>query len=220
MITSAHIISYDYSNNRLLVKPSQLIDREIFDKEASICELRLDDGRSISAEQRRKIFATIRDIALWSGHEPEELRRLLTWDFREKNGGIDDFSLADVDMTTAKDFITYLIEFCFKQNVPTKDTLLSRTEDIGKYLYACLYHKKCAVCNSKAELHHVDAVGMGFNREQISHLGLRAEALCRKHHSEVHSIGQREFDEKYHIYGIELDRKLCGVYKLKLDNEI
>ena len=84
------------------------------------------------------------DIAVWSGHEPEYLRKFLTWDFRSIDGR-KHFSLSDVDITTAKEFITYLIEFCFWHNVPTRETLLDRTDDISKYLYLCLEHKK--VCN-------------------------------------------------------------------------
>ncbi len=214
LITTAKIIEYD--GKRLVVVPTDLIDRELTDKEVSVCELRLDDGRSISAEQRKKIFALIREISIWSGNEPEYIRIYLTWDFCCKYG-CDMFSLADVDMTTARYYINYLIDFCFKWSVPTKDTLLNRTDDIDRYLYACLYHKKCIICNSKAELHHVDHIGMGFDREQISHLGLRAEAVCRKHHIEAHSRGQQTFDSMYHIYGIKLDKKLCNRYNLKAD---
>ncbi len=69
-----------------------------------------------------------------------------------------------------------------------------------------------AFCNSEAELHHTDRISMGFDRKKISHIGLKAQALCRKHHSEAHALGQAAFDEKYHIYGIELDSKLCSIY--------
>lgn len=213
LITTAKIIKYD--GEKLTVVPNELIDRELTDKEIKICELRLDDGRSISADQRKKIFALIKEIAMWSGNEPEYIRSFLTWDFCCKYGS-DMFSLSDVDMTTAREYISYLIEFCFKWGVPTREALIDRTEDIGRYLYACLYHKKCIVCNDNAELHHVDHVGMGFDREQICHLGLRAEAVCRKHHIEAHNSGQHTFDDKYHVYGIKLDKKLCNVYGLKI----
>ena len=75
-------------------------------------EVRLDDGRTISVDQRRKIFAIIRDISLWSGHEPEELRQYLEWDFCSR-AMREWFSLSDCDMTTAREFIAYLISFCF-----------------------------------------------------------------------------------------------------------
>jgi hypothetical protein len=164
------------------------------------------------AQKRRKIFAIIRDISLWSGQEPEELRIYLEWDFcshclREW------FSLSNCDMTTAREFITYLIQFCFHWGVPTKDSLLTQTDDIGKYLYLCLENRRCAICNQPAEVHHVDRVGMGRDREAIVHVGLNAIALCRRHHEEAHRREKALFAD-YHIYGIKLDRHLCKVLSL------
>lgn len=212
MITTAKIIKSD--GKYLLIEPADDLSREIERQKIEQIELRLDDGRTISSEQRRKIFALIRDISLWSGHEPEELRALLTWNYRLK-ANIDDFSLSDVDMTTAKEFITYLINFCFAFDVPTKDTLLNQTDDIGKYLYMCLEYRKCAVCNKYAEVHHVDRIGMGRNREHIVHVGLRAIALCHEHHTEVHATSESEFFEYHHIYGIKLDEYLCKRLSLR-----
>ena len=77
------------------------------------CEIRLDDGRQISGIQRRHIYALLRDISLWSGHTPEELKEIMKCDFLAQTGGTH-FSLSDVDMTTAKDFLQFLIEFCLK----------------------------------------------------------------------------------------------------------
>ena len=102
MITTAKILSYD--GRRLLLEPETSIERELLKKQIGLVELRLSDGREISNEQRKKIFAIIRDISLWSGHAPEYLRQYLTWDFRSQNG-VDMFSLSNVDMTTAKEFI-------------------------------------------------------------------------------------------------------------------
>lgn len=212
MITTAQIIKSD--GKYLLIKTDEDIMRDIERQKIECIELRLDDGRTISAEQRRKIFALIRDISLWSGHEPEELRALMTWNYRLK-ANVDDFSLSDVDMTTAKDFITYLINFCFAFDVPTKDTLLNQTDDIGKYLYLCLEHRKCAVCNRRAEVHHVDRIGMGRNREHIVHVGLSAVALCSEHHKEVHATSESEFFAYHHIYGIKLDEYLCKRLSLR-----
>jgi hypothetical protein len=132
MITTAKIIGYH--NGNLIINPCESLDRELLQKNVVNVEIRLNDGRRISAIQRSKIFAIIRDIAIWSGHEPEYIRQLLTWDFASKHD-IDVFSLSNVDMTTAKDFITWLIEFCFIWQVPTKDCLLYQSDDVGKYLY-------------------------------------------------------------------------------------
>ncbi len=211
MIVNAAVKCYD--GHDLLLVPEEPIGQALEQKRVERVELRLDDGRTISNDQRRKIFAVIRDISLWSGHTPEEIRQYLTWDFRSLDGR-PHFSLSDADMTTAREFLTYLIDFCFTHDVPTRDTLLNQTDDIGRYLYLCLLHRKCAVCNRRAEVHHVDRVGMGRDREKIVHVGLRAIALCHVHHMKAHE-DEKDFFEKYHIYGIKLDEFLCGKLSLK-----
>ena len=214
MITTAKIIGYD--GDTLLIRPTVPIDREMLQKQVDAVEIRLTDGREISAEQRRKVFALVRDIAAWSGHEPEYIRMFTTFDYRLKSG-IEPFSLSDCDMTTAREYISYLIDFCFTHAVPTKDTLLNQTDDIGKYLYQCIEHRRCAVCNAKADIHHINAVGAGRDRSAISHIGLEAMALCRNHHIEAHKSGDKSFCEKYHIYGIKLDEYLCEKLNLRKD---
>lgn len=211
MINTAKIIDYD--GYYLTLIPNEPISRDILQKQAEDIEIRIVDGRTITGEQRKKIFATIRDISLWSGHEPEYLRWYLTWDFICKNE-CEMFSLSNTDVTTAREFTNYLIKFCLDFGIPTKESLLNRTEDIGKYLYYCLEHKKCAICNKDAEVHHVDRVGMGRNRETIIHTGMSAIALCREHHNLAH-INEQQLFENYHIYGICLDEYLCKCLGLK-----
>ncbi len=215
MIVSAKVIRYD--GQQLLLAPDSSIDKTLLQKSVKSVELRLNDGRAISNDQRRKIFAVIRDIALWNGDDPESLRVFLTWDFMQKYN-VPAFSLSDVDMTTAKEFINYLIDFCFRHSVPTKDTLLNQNDDIGKYLYMCLEHRKCAICNMPAEVHHVDRIGMGRGREKVVHVGLKAIALCRKHHEQAHK-NEKQFFQDNHIYGIKLDKYLCEKLSLKSKQE-
>ena len=119
------------------------------------------------------------------------------------------------DMTTAHDFLGWLIDLCVTYDIPTSGPLTERAEDVSRYLYACLAHRRCAVCGlagGPADLHHVTRVGIGRSRKRIAHIGLLAESLCRTHHQEVDQIGQTAFDEKYHIYGIPLDERLCGIH--------
>lgn len=108
------------------------IDKEyLIDKQdITECEVRFDDGRTITAEQRKKAFALINDIAEWSGHLPHPLKELLKIEYMAKTG-CDYFSLSDCDVSTARDFISMLIDFCFEKDVPTYDTLLNRTDDIA-----------------------------------------------------------------------------------------
>lgn len=80
-------------------------------------------------------------------------------------------------------------------------------------MYMCLEHRKCAICNKPAEVHHVDRIGIGRDREKVVHVGLRAIALCREHHNEAH-IREKELFEENYIYGIKLDEYLCRCLSL------
>ena len=173
--------------------PELAIDREITRQEIQTVEIRLFDGREISPEQRRKIFAIIGDIAWYSGHEPEYLRKLLTLEF-VKDKGCEFFSLSNCEKSTATDFISWLIDFCFRWCVPTEDTLLMQADDIGKYLYSCLEHRKCAVCNAPADLHHVEADGMGRERNQTLQERGDERELRRKHRTEEHAHGDNRVE--------------------------
>lgn len=215
MITSAVITEYD--GKKLVVIPSESLEREILKKHIKQIEIRLWDARNISPEQRRKIYAIIRDVSEWSGHGPEYLKQYFKWNFCSIDGR-EDFSLSDVDMTTAREFISYLIEFCFYNDISIRDSMLNRTDDIGKYLYLCLEYKKCAVCNKPAEIHHVNRIGMGRNREKIVHVGLEAIALCEEHHCKAH-YNEKKLFESNHIYGIKLDEYLCKKLNLNCSDK-
>jgi len=176
-------------------------------------ELRFNDGRTITADQRAKAHATIKDIADHFGYHPEDMKRLLKYWYVEMEG-IELFSLAYCSVTTARLFINFLIDFAFEWDIPLKEPGGNRTDDISAYLYACLVRRKCCVCNDPAEPHHVDRVGMGRDRREIIHRDMLAMALCREHHNEVHVRGQDSFDKLHHVYGIAADDRVCNVYNL------
>ncbi|MEF9866348.1 MAG: putative HNHc nuclease [Oscillospiraceae bacterium] len=182
------------------------------------CEIRLVDGRTISSEQRKHIYATISDIAEYTGYLPDEAKAVLKYQFIADTG-CEYFSLASVDMTTARKFLDFLINFCIENEIPTSDNLVNRAPDISRYLYACLINKTCCICGAHGkymvQLHHVDRVGMGRDRNEIIHKGMAVMALCGKHHNLAHSMPQKEFDSKYHIYGIKADNEICKKYRLK-----
>lgn len=204
----------DYDGTRLYIGADYSNDRKLIKQGITECEIILRDGRSISASQRNKAHAIIRDIAEYNGDVPEAVKADLKFDFCIKNG-IDDFSLSDCDMTVAREFISFLLDFVIRWGIPMQESGILRTDDIGKYLYMCLEHRKCAICGREADIHHVDRVGMGRDRTEIVHEGMKAMALCRIHHTECHDIGQDEFDKKYHVYGIQLDEWLCDKNRLR-----
>lgn len=164
-------------------------------------ELRFDDGRHISVEQRKKAYATIRDIADWAGYLPEEMKEHLKYEHMIRTGDAY-FSLSNCSMDTAREFINTILEFALENGVPLSEDALNRTDDIGRYLYCCIMHRKCAICGRDGEIHHEDAVGMGNNRNRIDDSSYRKICLCREHHTAAHQMGVKRFREMYKVYGI------------------
>lgn len=164
-------------------------------------EIRFDDGRHISAEQRKKAYATIRDIADWTGYLPEEMKEILKYQHMMRTGDAY-FSLSNCSMDTAREFINTILEFALENGIPLSDNAIERTDDIGRYLYYCLLHKKCAICGKDGEIHHEDAIGMGNDRTKVDDSSYKKICLCREHHTLAHSLGVIRFREMYKVYGI------------------
>lgn len=165
-------------------------------------ELRIDDGRTVTAEQRRKAYATIRDIAVYTGYVPEKAKERLKYEYMLKTDN-EYFSLSDCSVSTAREFISFLLDFALEWGIPLTDNLVNRTDDIGKALYSALKNKRCACCGTDGEIHHVDVIGMGNSRKKLDDRNHRKICLCRKHHTEAHNIGFKAFSKLYCVYGIK-----------------
>ena len=185
--------------------PNELID-ERFVASVMHGEIRVDDGRRISSEQRKKIYALCRDISDYTGHDVEDLKdNILKVGFMIKEDR-DYFSLSDVDMTTARYFIEYILEFCFEWDVPLNEKTVALAREVNNYLYLCLRYRRCAVCGRYADIHHHEnLVGMGMDRAKHNHEDSRYIALCRTHHTECHTIGHKTFENKYKLAAIKLN---------------
>lgn len=164
-------------------------------------EIRFDDGRHISAEQRKKAYATIGDISDWTGYLPEEMKEILKYQHMMRTGDAY-FSLSNCSMDTAREFINTILEFALENGIPLSDNAIERTDDIGRYLYYCMLHKKCAICGKDGEIHHEDAIGMGNDRTKVDDSSYKKICLCREHHTLAHSLGVIRFREMYKVYGI------------------
>lgn len=185
-------------------------------------QIALPDGRRISPEQRRKAYALMGEIAAYSGYTPDEAKLTLKHEFMAKHLETLEkelFSLSDCDMTTAREFIGYLIDFCLEFDVPTHVPLAEYCDDLERYVYGCLIHRKCCVCGRRAELHHVDRVGMGNDRNEITHEGRRCLPLCREHHTEVDHLGDRALCDRYHVTPVTIDAKIIKTYRLRSRKE-
>lgn len=165
-------------------------------------EVILDDGRHISGEQRKKIYATLRDISEYTGDPPEATKEWMKYGYIERTGS-DYFSLSNCSMTTAREFINFLMDVCLRNGIILTESGLKRTDDINAYLIQCIRYKRCCICGRPADVHHVDAIGMGNDRRSYDDSENEIIALCREHHVQAHNLGNIRFMERYKVYGIK-----------------
>lgn len=185
----------------LFIPGRNLMD-PIEEKQMRNCTVWIDDGRHISAEQRKKIYATINDIAAYTGEVPEIMKEWIKYLYIYRTGS-EYFSFSRCSMDTAREFINVMLDYALEMGIPLMDFALNRTDDIDHYLYACLKLKKCVICGRPGETHHVDAIGMGNDRRTLDDSQHRKICLCRVHHTEAHATGVDSFTNKYKVYGIK-----------------
>lgn len=191
----------DKGTELIILLPNRNIGDELSRKCIKKAEIRIDDGRQISIEQRKKAYATIRDIADYTGYLPEEQKEWLKYLHISKTG-CEDFSLSDCSMDTAREFINTILEYAIENGVPLSEQAVNRADDIGRYLYFCVMHKKCAICGRPGEIHHEDAIGMGNDRKTMDDSNHKKICLCREHHTIAHQMGVERFQKMYKVYGI------------------
>lgn len=171
------------------------------DKAMEECGIWFNDNRTITTAQRKKIYATLADIAEHMGYTPDETKQITKIRFMMEKDK-EPFSLKDCSLAIAGEYLDYLIDFCFCEDIPLSDLGINRTGNLNSYFIMCLRHKRCCICGKPADEHHEDAIGMGHNRRKVDDRFKRKTSLCRVHHTERHTIGETEFNKKYHVYGV------------------
>ena len=222
-VVKGHIVDYNPETQELTIKARYPDWPMLVKREYSDCNIQLIDGRPLSDRQRKTCYALIRAISDYTGMGLDPAKeylkiKFLTEDMEQTADQI--FSLANAPMSLVCAFQRFLVHFVLDWDIPCNFPLLDFADDTQDYIYFCLVKKKCCICGQAADLHHEDAVGAGRNREEIIHEGMEVLPLCRCHHTERHTIGDRVFSERYHIErGIILDKKLCRLYGLKAKKE-
>lgn len=166
-------------------------------------EIGIEDGRYITPIQRRKIYATLRDIGEYTGYTIEEAKEVMKVEHIKRTGDSEWFSLSDCSVTKAREFINTLLERALKDGIIMDESGLMRTDDIDTYLIQCIRYRRCCICGRPADIHHVDAIGMGNDRRHYDDSQNEIAALCRNHHNLAHSLGWQRFMSRYKVYGIK-----------------
>lgn len=210
MIVSAKITHRLFTESGMYVQLHiPMVTDEMFQisPEKDTCEVIFADDNSITAKQRKLIHATINDISEFTGEKFDRVKQLLKENFCIGNG-LEDLSFKECSKEIASDFIDFLLEFCFLEDIPLNCSQgIERAYNITAYLSLCLKYRKCAICGKLADRHHVDAIGMGRDRRVVDDSKMLKMSLCRVHHTEAHTIGVEEFNKKYHVFGIVWNEK-------------
>ena len=210
------IVNYDERRGVVLIEAPYQDFATMCRREYREVEITMLDSRPLSEKQRKSCYAMLREIAEWSGYGADEVKDIMKFNFiGSLVEDMQQFSLRDAPMSLVAAFQTFLARFIVAHDVPTRRSMLEYVDDIDDYVLACLTQKKCVICGKKADLHHVDSVGMGRDRGEIIHEGMEVLPLCREHHTEAHTIGRESFETKYHIHGVEADKTICRIYGLK-----
>lgn len=217
------IVGYDERRQELLIRAPYDDWHTMTKREYKSCLVQLVDSRPLSDKQRRTCYALLRAISDYTGQGLDPTKeymklKFMAEDLEQTADKI--FSLSNAPMSLIAAFQRFLVRFIVEWDIPTSFSLLEMVDDVADYIYACLINKKCCITGRPADLHHVERVGMGRNREEIIHEGMEVLPLAREMHTEAHTMPDEDFFAKYHIPGgIIMDKTLCRIYGLKRRKE-
>ena len=218
------IVGYDERTQELLIRAHYDDWYTMTKRGYKECLVQPLDARPLSDRQRKMCYALLREISDYTGQDVHSAKeylklRFLADDFGETADRI--FSLSNAPMSLVCAFQRYLVRFIVEYDIPCRVPLLEYVDDVHDYIYACLIAKKCCITGRPAELHHIDRVGMGRDRDDIIHEGMEVLPLSREMHQEAHTMSDREFFDKYHLPGgVVMDKTLCRIYKVKAKREV
>lgn len=204
------------SNGDIIIRPDVdcLQDVELMRKKRqTLITMEPTDDLKISRLQQKKIHALIKDINIYGRNEHDYIAKI-----RAKIAFLKHlelpftleklFSLKDCSKELASEFINYLVEYCFDNNIPFDRRDLHTTYDIGRMMFLSSVHNRCFATQrmrheAVLHIHHINAIGKE-KRAEADHRGRWYMILTAELHNEIHWLGYHRFCAKYHCSGIQL----------------
>lgn len=212
------------NGNINLYVPSNKSLKEIYELISKLhqSEINVIKVNRLSLDQSKLIWCLCKEYGDLIGYEREEMREVLENEFCSSRE-IEYFSISPhkpsaCSVETATEFIQFIIEHSIREGynliIPEgkgeKRTYKHSRDicpDINKYVIACIRAKRCAVCGSYYDvtIHHYDTISSTTGTyEKDDGLQGRMISLCGGCHAKAHNITKKEFESKYHIYGVWL----------------
>ena len=221
MIELPRIINYKKTKEgkyNIVVSDANLSNDAILKLESGFpvnVNVEIVDENKITLKQRKKIFALLNDIYLFTGQPQEDLRQQFQF-YLEMIKGYEPISLTDTTRRIASELIEVIIAWVFQHDIPLNYKTSDLMKEDNYFIYLSTINRTCVICGKKhADLAHRYAVGRGRNRNTIDHYGNEVLALCREHHNTQHQIGIDTFNEKYHLENswVKVDDRLNKMLK-------
>ena len=165
------------------------------------------ENEKITPDQRKHIYALLNDYVDFTGVPLDATEAYFKYQFMIEQGmdELPSFKRNAISLSTAGDFISYLIDYYIQNDIPFRKQQFYLTTDTSNMLYALTMKRICWVCGKPhSELAHYEAVGIGRDRNKIDHTKHHFMMLCRDCHATQHQIGIETFMQKYHIKPIKL----------------
>ncbi|RRD39268.1 hypothetical protein EII29_07625 [Leptotrichia sp. OH3620_COT-345] len=182
--------------------------------------------KKLSAAQNGLIHVLLKQFGDELGYTLIEIKEVMKEQFSISTDQLN-FSTSCCDMETANEFISFIIEQALDLGINLyilgkQDKRYRHILEIDKmterYIIACLRKRTCCICGKKhdeyntVDLEHYDNVNTIGGYEFDDGLQTRFMTLCREHHSERHSISEKDFENKWYLSGVWLNPQL--VYEL------
>lgn len=224
------LINYDETNRVMTVQLFESLDMErlstLYSGDLSNVNggVLLPDPRRFTEQQRKLYWALLGDIYRWSytstGQLDNYFKQIYAIQYFSEISIADN---SDASVTEVNSLIEIVLDFMFEWNVPFPKSYEILPRDQQYFFYQCCKHRKCVVCGqANADIHHIEAVG-NRKRNRIDHRKLPITALCRVHHTIIHTLGLSEFMKRFVIHPVYLSNEdliNIGIMSKKQINEL
>lgn len=171
----------------------------------------LFDPESITVDQRKHIYALFGDMEAYTGYPREWWERFTKEGFMHHDLMDKMPSLATNAMSKAQaaKFTEFIIIYCIQNGVPFRKQQFYLPQESSNVIFYLTMQRMCVVCGKPhADLHHAtNLVGQGNNRKNHDHWNSTFLTLCRTHHTEAHQIGLDNFNKKYLVKPVKLNKR-------------
>jgi hypothetical protein len=112
-------------------------------------------------------------------------------------------ALALMSQKQANEFVTWLFEYCFSNDIPFRKEIMELYAESNdrRRVYLSLIYRKCCICGEYVKFPHHQKRANSVGGYKYDKGDLDISPLCSYHHSEIHNgYSEGDFKKKYPMY--------------------